>query len=92
MPFREYTSYDGLGLAELVAKREVTASERVEEAFARRPGTLIVIAHRISSALRARNVLVLDGAEPRLGTHDELLAHSELYRDLVGHWAVPAAQ
>ena len=35
MPFREYTSYDGLGLAELVAKGEVTASELVEEAIAR---------------------------------------------------------
>ncbi len=35
MPFREYTSYDGLGLAELVAKGEVTASELVEEAIVR---------------------------------------------------------
>jgi Asp-tRNA(Asn)/Glu-tRNA(Gln) amidotransferase A subunit family amidase/quercetin dioxygenase-like cupin family protein len=35
MSFREYASYDGLGLAELVAKGEVTASELVEEAIAR---------------------------------------------------------
>jgi amidase len=35
MSFREYASYDGLGLAELVAKGEVKASELVEEAIAR---------------------------------------------------------
>jgi ATP-binding cassette, subfamily C, bacterial len=45
-----------------------------------------VIAHRISSALRARRVLVLDGAGTAAGTHDELLDGSVLYRDLVGHW------
>ncbi|GAA4074342.1 ABC transporter ATP-binding protein [Actinomadura miaoliensis] len=63
-----------------------TAEARAEEALARRPGTLVVIAHRISSALRARRVLVLDGTRARLGTHAELLADSPLYRDLVGHW------
>ena len=65
---------------------------RVEQAFAARPGTLVVIAHRISSAQRARRTLVLDGGRATLGTHDELLARSPLYRDLVGHWtgrAVP---
>ncbi len=59
---------------------------RVEEAFAARAGTLVVIAHRISSARRARRTLVLDGARATVGTHDELLAQSPLYRDLVGHW------
>jgi len=58
----------------------------VERAFARRPGTLIIIAHRISSALRAQRILVLDGAEPLHGTHGDLLQRSALYRDLVGHW------
>jgi ATP-binding cassette subfamily C protein len=58
----------------------------VEQAFARRPGTLIIIAHRISSALRARRILVLDGAELLHGTHADLLQRSVLYRDLVGHW------
>jgi ATP-binding cassette subfamily C protein len=62
------------------------AEARVERAFARRPGTLIVIAHRISSALRAQRILVLDGPRVVHGTHDELLERSALYRDLVGHW------
>jgi len=63
------------------------AEERAEAAFARRGGTLIVIAHRISSAMRARRILVLDGTNAELGTHQELLDRSELYRNLVGHWS-----
>ncbi|MDX6707510.1 MAG: ATP-binding cassette, subfamily bacterial RamB/AmfA [Solirubrobacteraceae bacterium] len=58
----------------------------VEEAFGRRPGTFIVIAHRISSAIRAQRILVLDGTHVVHGSHGDLLARSALYRDLVGHW------
>ena len=61
----------------------------VEAAFARRPGTLVVIAHRISSALRAARVLVLDGDEPVVGTHEQLMARSATYRVLVGRWDDP---
>ncbi|MBQ1028775.1 ABC transporter ATP-binding protein [Micromonospora sp. C97] len=61
----------------------------VEAAFARRPGSLVVIAHRISSALRADRVLVLDGDEPLLGTHEQLMARSATYRMLVGCWDDP---
>ncbi len=32
---------------------------------------------------------MLDGRQAQLGTHDELLEVSPLYRDLVGHWSVP---
>jgi ATP-binding cassette subfamily C protein len=45
-----------------------------------------VVAHRLSSALRADRVLALDGTHARCGTHEELLVRSALYRDLVGHW------
>ncbi|HEX8158269.1 MAG TPA: ABC transporter ATP-binding protein, partial [Solirubrobacteraceae bacterium] len=62
------------------------AEATVEEAFAQRPGTFIVIAHRISSAIRAQRILVLDGTQVLHGTHAELLGQSALYRDLVGHW------
>ncbi|MGI5215716.1 hypothetical protein [Plantactinospora sp. CA-290183] len=58
----------------------------MERAFAARPGALLVIAHRISSALRARRVLILDGGRPVLGRHDELLLRSASYRELVGRW------
>src|SRR6202790_3708779 len=35
MAFKEYGSYDGVGLAELVRKKEVSASELLDEAIAR---------------------------------------------------------
>lgn len=62
------------------------AERRAEEAFAARGGTLIVIAHRISSALRARRILVLDGNKAALGNHQTLMRSSPLYRELLGHW------
>ncbi|NEE21626.1 ABC transporter ATP-binding protein [Streptomyces sp. SID7499] len=74
-------------LDEATCHLDPAAEARAEEAFARRPGTLIVIAHRISSALRARRVLVLDGDRVVSGTHGEVLERSKLYRDLVGHWS-----
>lgn len=64
-----------------------TTEARIEQAFAARPGTLIVVAHRITSALRAQRVLILDGATPVLGSHEEVLRRSPTYRELVGHWA-----
>lgn len=71
--------------AEARAERAFAARLRADGASAR-AGGLIVVAHRLSSARRADRVLVLDGTTPRLGTHDELLTSSPLYRDLVGHW------
>ncbi|WP_053678145.1 ATP-binding cassette domain-containing protein [Streptomyces sp. WM4235] len=59
---------------------------RAERALAARPGTLVVVAHRISSAARADRVLVLDGTRAVCGTHEELPGRSPLYRDLVGLW------
>lgn len=80
-------------LDEATCHLDPAAEARVERAFAERPGTLIVIAHRISSAMRARRVLVLDAGQAVLGSHDHLLARSPLYRELVGRWgAAPAAR
>ena len=62
------------------------SEERAEAAFAERGGTLVVIAHRMSSALRADRVLVMDGRQVAVGTHSELFARSPLYRSLIGHW------
>jgi ATP-binding cassette, subfamily C, bacterial len=78
-------------LDEATCHLDPAAERRAEEAFARRGGTLIVIAHRVSSALRASRVLVLDGAGAALGDHHALLATSPLYRELLGHWDEPAA-
>ncbi|HTZ22794.1 MAG TPA: ABC transporter ATP-binding protein [Streptosporangiaceae bacterium] len=73
-------------LDEATCHLDAVAAERVERAFADRPGTLIVIAHRMSSALRADRVLVLDGTRLEFGEHEALLASCSLYRDLVGEW------
>ncbi|MFY1576806.1 ABC transporter ATP-binding protein [Verrucosispora sp. WMMD703] len=83
-------------LDEATCHLDPTLEATVESAFARRPGTLVVIAHRISSAVRARRVLVFDDDGPLEGSHHELLARSPAYRELVGHWdgdgsAPPAA-
>ncbi|WP_439679517.1 ABC transporter ATP-binding protein [Embleya sp. MST-111070] len=73
-------------LDEATCHLDPAAEDRAERAFAERPGTLVVVAHRISSAHRADRILVLDGAHAVCGTHRELLDGSPLYRDLVGHW------
>jgi ATP-binding cassette subfamily C protein len=62
-----------------------------EEGFATRRGTLVLIAHRLTSARRSRHILVMGDGEVHYGTHDSLLAESALYRDLTGLWDdVPA--
>ncbi|OKK03894.1 ABC transporter [Streptomyces sp. CB03234] len=89
---RAYLPPAGLVLLdEATCHLDPEAERRAEVAFARRAGTLVVCAHRISSALRADRVLVLDGTRAGLGTHEELMAGSALYRDLVGHWEVTAS-
>lgn len=76
-------------LDEATCHLDPTREATVEAAFARRPGSLVVVAHRISSALRADRVLVLDGGAPMVGTHEQLLTRSATYRTLVGRWEEP---
>ncbi|MER7777698.1 ABC transporter ATP-binding protein [Streptomyces sp. NPDC096191] len=73
-------------LDEATCHLDPAAEAHAEEALARRPGTLVVVAHRLSSAVRADRVLVLDGVAAVCGTHEEVLDRSPLYRDLTGHW------
>ncbi|MCX5015309.1 ABC transporter ATP-binding protein/permease [Streptomyces sp. NBC_00555] len=73
-------------LDEATCHLDPRTEERAERALAARPGTLVVVAHRVSSAARADRVLVLDGTRAVCGTHAELPARSPLYRDLVGRW------
>ncbi len=45
--------------------------------------TLIVIAHRLSTIIAADEIMVIDnGQVAARGTHQELLAHSELYKNM----------
>jgi len=84
---RSYLSTAPLAiLDEATCHLDPAAEARAEQAFARRPGTLVVVAHRMSSALRASRILVMDGTGTAVGTHAGLLVTSASYRDLVGHW------
>jgi ATP-binding cassette subfamily C protein len=80
-------------LDEATCHLDPDAEARVEQAFAGRPGSLVVVAHRLSSAVRADRVLLLDGGRPRaaaLAPHPELLRASASYAELFGAWALPA--
>ncbi|MGQ4470607.1 ATP-binding cassette domain-containing protein [Streptomyces violaceoruber] len=73
-------------LDEATCHLDPASEARAEKALAGRSGTLVVVAHRLSSAVRADRTLVLDGIRAQSGTHAELLGRSPLYRDLTGHW------
>ncbi|MFF5787499.1 ATP-binding cassette domain-containing protein [Streptomyces sp. NPDC012693] len=73
-------------LDEATCHLDPVAEAKAEHALSARPGTLVVVAHRLSSALRADRILVVDGTRAQYGTHAELLVRSALYRDLTGHW------
>jgi ATP-binding cassette subfamily C protein len=73
-------------LDEATSHLDPAAEARVERAFAARQGVLVVIAHRLSSALRANRVLVMDGGAPLLGTHEQLLKSSPTYGRLMLAW------
>ncbi|MFJ8584148.1 ATP-binding cassette domain-containing protein [Streptomyces sp. NPDC093595] len=73
-----------LVLDEATCHLDAEGEEHAERTLAACPGTLIVIAHRLSSAVRADRVLVLDGTHAVCAPHRELLGASPLYRDLVG--------
>lgn len=77
-------------LDEATCHLDPAAEAFAERAFAERPATtLVVIAHRISSARRADRTLVLDGADTACGPHADLLGDSPLYSDLAAAWAAP---
>jgi ATP-binding cassette subfamily B protein len=54
--------------------------------------TVVVVAHRLSTAARAdRIAVIVDGRLAELGTHDELVAHEGHYASLYRAWAAHQA-
>lgn len=78
-------------LDEATSSLDASAEVRAERAFAARGGVLVVIAHRLSSALRADRVLVMDGRSTLLGRHQDLLTASPRYATLMRAWTDPVA-
>ena len=75
-------------LDEATCHLDPATEEQVELAFRRRGSTLIVVAHRLSSATRADRVLLLDGDRSRLGRHDQLMDASAGYARMWAAWDV----
>lgn len=76
-------------LDEATSLLDPAAEATAESAFSARPGTVVVVAHRISSAARAGRVVLLDHGQVTTGSHHELAARSPLYASLLGHWQPP---
>jgi ABC-type multidrug transport system fused ATPase/permease subunit len=85
-------------LDEATAALDSQAERRIQEALARllRNRTSIVIAHRLSTVLRADQIVVLEaGRIVDIGRHPELLArgglYAQLYREQFGQADLPKA-
>jgi amidase len=87
MPFAQYSRFDGLGLAELVAKRDVTPTELVEEAIARierhnpRLNAVVYKMYDIARSTAAQQATQRDTA------HGAFFGVPFLLKDILGNYA-----
>ena len=83
-----------LVLDEATSSLDPGTERTVERALARltEGRTVVVVAHRLSTAARADRIAVVDdGCIAELGTHDELIAHEGRYASLYAAWDSRAA-
>jgi ATP-binding cassette, subfamily B, bacterial len=83
-----------LVLDEATSSLDPGTERTVERALARltEGRTVVVVAHRLSTAARADRIAVVDdGHVPELGTHDDLIAHEGRYASLYAAWDSRAA-
>jgi ATP-binding cassette subfamily B protein len=83
-----------LVLDEATSSLDPGTERAVERALARltEGRTVVVVAHRLSTAARADRIAVVDdGRVAEIGTHDELIAHEGRYASLYAAWDSRAA-
>jgi ATP-binding cassette subfamily B protein len=84
-----------LVLDEATSSLDPGTEHAVEQALERlmEGRTVVVVAHRLSTAARADRVAVIDGgALVELGTHDELLARDGRYASMFAAWAASSTR
>ena len=75
--------------AQLDGATEAAIHEAIRDAA--RTGTVVTIAHRLSTVLDADQIIVLDDGHVRAsGTHAELLSRDELYREFIAALRIDA--
>jgi ATP-binding cassette, subfamily B, bacterial len=78
-------------LDEATSNLDLESEKRVEHALDRllEGRTTIIIAHRLSTAMRADRIAVVDeGRVVELGSHDELVAHGGQYAAMYETWLI----
>jgi ABC-type multidrug transport system fused ATPase/permease subunit len=77
--------------AQLDGITETAVQQCIKEAGQR--GAVVTIAHRLSTVIDADLIIVMEkGAVRAAGTHNELMARDELYRDLIAALRIGPAQ
>lgn len=75
----------------LDAESEHLVQEAIDKAVVGR--TVVIVAHRLSTIKRARQIVVVDDHQIiDYGTHDELLQRCQKYQELIKRQSMPSSE
>lgn len=78
-------------LDEATSTLDPETEEHIETVLSERLDTMLVVAHRLDSALRADRILFVEHGRATMATHVDLVQQSELYARIVQAWEDDAA-